>query len=812
MALRLKGRLLSGFLAVALLVLLTGAIGILLIEKVSETSNRALEEKVPLQENAMRLMLSVEHSIALSRDYVLNMDLDHADELLDLMDRENTEVATLIEFMEHEESVSGNLQQIQGLYQQFSEVNERLITIHDERMPYWFSFNGHPTDLKAFVLQQRIALNDWLLKLEESVKFDAPFTDNLDVKQSDYARWHEGYEAPDAKLQKLLDKYASTNKKVFKFANKVNKAEGSRKRSHFERGKSRQLGKAKSRLNKIIEYVVPVVDRAVEQELATVAELNRAAEEIEVAIYQLRQIIKAQVDQSRREVLETEVLAWRILMVAAVVAVFVAVLIALYIARSVAGPVQQLRAVMLDVNEQGDFSRRVEISSRDEVGETAATLNQLLESLQGAIGEIGTVMSASANGDFSQRVHSSLVGDLDHLKRSINESIGSIQSAVARVNGVMQAVEAGDFEQRVEEQFGGELQLFRDTINGALNSLHRMTENLGGVMEAIIQGRFEYRMEDGSEIGKSVDRAMASMEQVVGEVASVMGAVAQGDLTRSIEGQYSGQLATLATAINGSLVTQREIVSKVRDGAKQIEYGVSEISSGNNSLSERTTEQAASLEQTAASMDQISGTVNMNAENAQQASGVAAEANREAERGGQVVSDAVSAMGRINESSDKIADIITLIDGIAFQTNLLALNAAVEAARAGEEGRGFAVVAGEVRTLAQRSAEAAKDITVLIEDSVKRVQEGGELVARSGEVLESIQDSVKRVNDIVSEIAMASQEQAQGVDQVNRAIAQLERVNQQNTTLVSEAASASQSMEEQANGLGDLVDLFKLEK
>ncbi len=814
MALRLKGRLLSGFLSVALLVLVTGAIGIFLINKVSETSNRALIEKVPLQQNGLRLMLSIERTIALSRDYVLNLDEAHAENLLEEIETEENNVQVLLQEMDGVPSIADKVQQVEALYKDFVDIIARVIEGHNQRMPYWFEFDGHENDMKSFMLQQRIALNDWLQKLEESVKFDTKFNENLDYTQSAYQRWYSEYQTEDPKLAKMLKKYAAINKKIFKFAKKVNKASGKRKQSHFERGRSRQVGKAKSRLDDIVEYVVLVVDQLIEQEHALTAELNVVSGKIDSMIYQLRKQIEEEVNQATNDVMETEAFAWGALVITSGIAVIVAILIALYIARSVVNPVQELRRLMRGVSQEGDFSQRIEKMSDDEVGETAETLNHLLDSLQAAISEIALVMASSAEGDFSQRIESTLVGDLDNLKRSINGSIERIQNAISRVNGVMKAVEAGAFDQRIEEPFGGELHTFRNTVNGALDSLQQMTENLGSVMGAIVDGDFKYRMSgsEGSEIEQNVNRAMASMEQVIDAVAEVMEHAADGDLTHSIEGSYPGQLADLTSSINESLGNQREIVGKVSSAARAIQTAAHEIAGGNNSLSERTTEQASSLEQTAASMDEMSSTVNMNAGNANEASKVAGEAQSEAERGGIVVSDAVSAMMRINESSNKISDIITLIDGIAFQTNLLALNAAVEAARAGEQGRGFAVVAGEVRTLAQRSAEAAKEITALIEESAQRVNEGSVLVGRSGEVLDSLQDSVKKVNHIVSEIATASQEQAQGVEQVNQSINQLEGVNQQNSGLVDELAASSQSMSKQARALIEQVEQFRLDQ
>jgi methyl-accepting chemotaxis protein len=252
------------------------------------------------------------------------------------------------------------------------------------------------------------------------------------------------------------------------------------------------------------------------------------------------------------------------------------------------------------------------------------------------------------------------------------------------------------------------------------------------------------------------------------------------------------------------------MIAEVRDSSSLIDVGSKEIASGNADLSARTEAQASSLEQTAASMEQLTNTVKQNAENARQANQLVVAASDHAVKGGQVVSQVVNTMGSIQESSRKIVDIISVIDGIAFQTNILALNAAVEAARAGEQGRGFAVVAAEVRTLAQRSAGAAKEIKALIGDSVEKVNAGGKLVDEAGNTMNQIVTSVKHVADIMGEITSASQEQSHGIEEINRAIAQMDEMTQQNAALVEQAAAAAESMKGQASMLAKAVSVFKL--
>ncbi|EDO83149.1 methyl-accepting chemotaxis protein [Burkholderia pseudomallei 406e] len=293
------------------------------------------------------------------------------------------------------------------------------------------------------------------------------------------------------------------------------------------------------------------------------------------------------------------------------------------------------------------------------------------------------------------------------------------------------------------------------------------------------------------------------------EAASLAARIAAGDLTRPVAVR-AGDGTSMMAAMRDMQGRLRSTIGGIRRAAESIAAASHEIASGNHDLSQRTEQQAASLEETAASMEELTATVKQNAENARQASGLANNASEIALKGNDVVSRVIGTMGEINDSSRKIADIIGVIDGIAFQTNILALNAAVEAARAGEQGRGFAVVAGEVRSLAQRSATAAKEIKQLIDASVERVNNGSALVGQAGETMTEILQAVRRVTDIMGEIAAASEEQSSGISQVGRAVTQMDEMTQQNAALVEEAAAAASSLQEQAARLRESVSAFQV--
>jgi methyl-accepting chemotaxis protein len=300
-----------------------------------------------------------------------------------------------------------------------------------------------------------------------------------------------------------------------------------------------------------------------------------------------------------------------------------------------------------------------------------------------------------------------------------------------------------------------------------------------------------------------------SIVNTLNAAVSIADKIASGELGNNVRVESGDELGRLMDSLKRMDSKLVDIVGSVRGSADAVGSAARELSHGNDDLSQRTQEQAAALEQTASSMEEMTATVKQNADNARQANQLAVGAREQAEKGGSVVHRAIGAMGEINASSRKIADIISVIDEIAFQTNLLALNAAVEAARAGEQGRGFAVVATEVRNLAQRSASAAKEIKDLINDSVDKVKVGSELVDESGKTLSEIMESVKKVTDIVAEIAAASQEQSTGIEQVNNAVTQMDNVTQQNAALVEEASAASKSMEQQSSTLVNQIGYFR---
>jgi methyl-accepting chemotaxis protein len=395
-----------------------------------------------------------------------------------------------------------------------------------------------------------------------------------------------------------------------------------------------------------------------------------------------------------------------------------------------------------------------------------------------------------ANGDLSRRVDADGIGETRQLLESMEQMRTSAGASINDVVRVMAAVAQGDLTQKIDKAYQGSFGQMKEFVNLTVAKLAQVsTEVKGGAAEQM--------------------RMKQDLEAAVAETQEVVKAAIEGDLTGRVStAGKSGQIEALSLSVNELLASMSDVIRTMGEAAAEVSTGADEISRGNLNLSQRTEQQASSLEETASSMEQMTSAVKNNADNAAQANQLAIAARDQAERGGNVVGSAVAAMAEINIASKKIADIIGVIDEIAFQTNLLALNAAVEAARAGEQGRGFAVVASEVRNLASRSAGAAKEIKALIQDSVAKVSDGTKLVDESGRVLGEIVTGVKKVTDVVAEISASSREQASGIDQVNKAVTSMDAGTQQNAALVEQASAAAQSLMEQATNLSRLISRY----
>jgi methyl-accepting chemotaxis protein len=488
---------------------------------------------------------------------------------------------------------------------------------------------------------------------------------------------------------------------------------------------------------------------------------------------------------------------------------------ALVLARLVRVSLQRPLAHAIGVFEhiaQGGYDNPIDTHRNDEAGQVLQALATMQENLRRQIESERAVAAENSRVRHALDKASTCVvlADSQHRVIYLNDAAqATFERNAAEIRGSLPTFDAARLRGANLESLATDPAAERRMLDG-LSAERAEVRVLGGLCFRTVTNRVTG--ERGERLGTVMEWTQRTQEvRVERELQEVLDAVNGGDLSRRIDlAQKSGFFEALGAGVNRLAASLVEVVSRVKEAGHEIGLGAEEITAGNANLSMRTEEQASSLEETASSMEEMTTTVKQNADNAAQANQLALAAREQAEQGGAVVGKAVDAMSGINESAKKIADIIGVIDEIAFQTNLLALNAAVEAARAGEQGRGFAVVASEVRNLAGRSATAAKEIKTLIADSVRKVEDGSGLVTQSGRTLSEIVASVKKVSNIVAEIAAASREQSSGIEQVNRAVVQMDELTQQNAALVEQATAASQAMAGQVRELNDMLARYQL--
>ncbi|MGC9456854.1 MAG: methyl-accepting chemotaxis protein [Halothiobacillaceae bacterium] len=503
-----------------------------------------------------------------------------------------------------------------------------------------------------------------------------------------------------------------------------------------------------------------------------------------------------------------------------IIAILAGVIIGVWITRSLMrqlGGEPDYAAARVHEIASGNLDEEIVLRDGDTTS-LLASLQHMQLNLRGIVDEINEIVGKATQGDFSMRID---VSDKQGFGKQIGEGLNKLAETtdvgLNDVTRVSNALADGDLSQTITKEYPGVFGQTKKGVNGTVMALTNVVDEIRGIVDAANQGDFSSRLDlagkkgFAKEIAELLNQLAETTDVGLRDVMRVSQALSKGDLTQTITKDYPGLFGETKEAVNATVTNLQKLVGDIKESVDTISTASNEIATGNQDLSQRTEEQASSLEETASSMEEFTGSVKQNAENAQQASQLAGSASEVAVKGGEVVRASVTTMAEISESSNKIAEIISVIDGIAFQTNILALNAAVEAARAGEQGRGFAVVAGEVRNLAQRSANAAKEIKTLITDSVSKIENGTTQVNEAGTRMEEIVNSIKRVNDIMAEISAASTEQSSGIEQVNQAITQMDEVTQQNAALVEEAAAAAESLEEQAQGLSRAVAVFKLD-
>ncbi|MBC3973122.1 methyl-accepting chemotaxis protein [Xanthomonas translucens] len=509
-------------------------------------------------------------------------------------------------------------------------------------------------------------------------------------------------------------------------------------------------------------------------------------------------------------------LLWTIIAVGLCAALLLSAGLYLLLQRLVVKPLADAAEVSAAVAD-GRLDSRIQYRRNDELGRLFGSLQRMQEQLRAVLDAQKEMAQRHDAGQISYRMdEGAFPGDYGRMVHDSNALAASHIAVKLRLAQIMGRYAIGDFSDDMD-RLPGEKAVLTETMDTVKQNLTAMNREINQLASAAAAGDFSVRGDaqrfqyDFRAMVDSLNLLMATADGNLQSLSTLLQAIAAGDLSLRMHGEFQGVFATMRDDANATSEQLAAIVGRIQTAAMSINSAASEIATGNDDLSRRTEQQAASLEETAASMEELTSTVKQNAEHARQANQLAVGAASVASQGGEVVSQVVTTMSGIETSSKKIADIISVIDGIAFQTNILALNAAVEAARAGEQGRGFAVVASEVRTLAQRSAGAAKEIKSLIDDSVSQVANGSALVRQAGQTMTEIVSSVQRVTDIMGEISAASQEQYAGIEQVNQTVTQMDEATQQNAALVEEATAAARAMEHQAGQLTEAVAVFKLD-
>ncbi|MBT3196179.1 MAG: HAMP domain-containing protein [Gammaproteobacteria bacterium] len=479
-------------------------------------------------------------------------------------------------------------------------------------------------------------------------------------------------------------------------------------------------------------------------------------------------------------------------------------------------PLQIIKETIRCATKNHRLSSRIKLNRQDEFGEIANAYNEMMQVMQSSISETNDVTKMTAAGHFDRRITIEMGGDFSILKETVNRTIHNNFRSINSLYKVLIGLAEGNFSSDFKLAAEGDFEVMLTTAKEAIDKLAFAHSEINEVVQQMAQGDFSGRISvslqgEFSKLRDNINRSLKQLEDGVNNITETANLQAEGKLYARIEGEYQGQLAVLQATLNASTEEISKIVAEVQSSSTTLSKHATRLSEGSSRLADLTQQQAASVEQTVASMETMASSVDHSTGHSGEAAELASEATSKTVVGSKIMVRATTSMEQISSASDQIGEIISVIDSIAFQTNLLALNAAVEAARAGEQGRGFAVVAGEVRALAQRSADAAKQIKELIERTLELVKVGAAEVGQLGDSLGDIQGAVDKVNLIVSEISDNSREQKQGITQVNQAMQMIDSATQSNAQQVEDSAADSSALDEQSQRLSQLMSRFHLQ-
>lgn len=493
--------------------------------------------------------------------------------------------------------------------------------------------------------------------------------------------------------------------------------------------------------------------------------------------------------------------------------VTVLLILSFIVVRAISSAIEDIVTKVKHIATNMVFTTRLE-KRNDELNAISDSLNTMLQALNHGVSDIKEITQSLAAGDFSQRITNVYAGDLEALKQTINQSVDNIDKVITEMSNTMNALQQGRFSTTINSNAPGAYSTMLTAARQTMQTLNTVIASLNTVMAQMTAGDFSGRVEVESQgelltMKDMVNQSMNQIEQAMKSIITTVQYQSEGDLTHECQQTFAGELEATKNALNTTNNRLKEVISQAVEAANIVSDAANQVSQGSADLSSRVQQQAAALEQTSATMNEMSAAVQANTANARKVAELTSQAQMQAKDSVQVMQQTIGAMQSIKDASSKINDIVSIIDSIAFQTNLLALNAAVEAARAGEHGRGFAVVASEVRALAGKSADAAKDIKTLITDSVSRIENGTQLADKSGAMLSEITNSIEHVASMIEEIAGASNEQSVGIGHVHLAIADIDRVTQENAALVEETTAAAESLSAEANNLHQSMTFFK---